>query len=353
MRKSIAAAAIVTILVAGGGVACATGAFDTWSDSRALADGCGGMVDASVMKRTLGAERVSGKQLGDLGCRAYDPDGRASVTVTVERGPRPASVVQHARQILSKDPESLLVPVGGGWPALVTAAGGGESYATALLPCGTQKPGLQKAAGDSLVLGLTAVQAESGGRIQQRREATAELVTRALEQAAAKHGCALPDVGEPKVSSGAFEVLKEPGATTGTCRNTGVAGYEAPADAAAPVEQCVLADPGGARTHRLAAYYGPYPDAPRRDPSRSPDDYRGTSGANGPTSWTTASCPSGEALFTSTALLPRPIGSDEARRAFRAFAVESARRYGCGAPHALKSDEPHEPTSGRGGGGAR
>ncbi|MFE9846415.1 hypothetical protein [Streptomyces goshikiensis] len=325
MKKSIAVAAAAAVLAAGGGAVYATGAFDTWRDGRALADGCGKMVDAAEMKQLLGAERVRGRSLGGLGCRAFDPGGKASVTVTVERGSAPGSVVRHGRQILAKDPESLLVPVGGGWPALV-GAGGGEAYATALLPC---RSGL---AGDDLVVGMTAVRAKSGGTTQERREGLAALVTRALKQAAAAQGCEPAHADKPRMPAGAFTDLRKAGAATGTCRDTGLPGYETQADASAPIEQCLLAGAGGEPAFRLAAYYGPYPNAPRHDPSRSPDDYTTPSGTNGGKSWTTAACPTGEALFTMEPLLPGAEPSAETRKAFPTFAAESAKRHGCEPP---------------------
>ncbi|MFG2415617.1 hypothetical protein [Streptomyces goshikiensis] len=246
-------------------------------------------MDAAEVKQLLGAERVRGRSLGGLGCRAFDPGGKASVTVTVERGSAPGSVVQHARQILAKDPESLLVPVGGGWPALVGVGGGGETYATALLPCGNES------AGDDLVVGMTAVRAKGGGTLEERREGLAALVTRALKQAAAAKGCEPAHADKPRMPSGAFTDLKKAGAATGTCRDTGLPSYETESDASAPIEQCLLAGAGGEPTFRLAAYYGPYPNAPRHDPSRSPDDYTGPSGTNAGKFWTTAACPTGEA----------------------------------------------------------
>ncbi|MFD8953288.1 hypothetical protein ACFV0B_31060 [Streptomyces xanthophaeus] len=327
MKKSAAAAIAAAVLAAGGGAVYATGTYDSWQDSRALARACDGMVDASETKRVLGAERVSGRSMGSLGCRAFDPGGtRASVTVTVERGSSPDSVILHAQQLLSKDQQSLLVPVGGGWPALVSTGGGGKSYATALLPCGKQSTE------DDLVLGMTAVQAGSGGDVQERREDLAALVTRALEQAAEAQGCELTGVGTPQVPAGAFAELKKAGDATGTCRGTGLPSYETAADGSAPIEQCVLAGDSGERTYRLAAYYGPYPAAPRRDPLRSPYDYVGPSGTNESKSWTTVGCAAGEALYTLEALDAQAQAPDAVRQAFRAFTTESAKRHGCIAP---------------------
>ncbi|MCX4803309.1 hypothetical protein OG594_16900 [Streptomyces sp. NBC_01214] len=332
MKKSIAAAAAVAVLAAGGGIVYATGAFDSWRDGRALADACGEMVDASQMERLLGADRVSGRNMGSLGCRAFDPGGKASLTVTVERGSSPDSVVLHTQQILARDQQSLLVPVGGGWPVMVSIGGGAESYATALLPCG------KVMSEDDLVLSMTAVRSGSGGGVQERREALAALVTRALERAAAAEGCESADRDKPHVRAGAFADLQKSGEATGTCRETGLPSYETEADGTAPIEQCVLAGDGGERTFRLAAYYGPYPTAPRRDPLRGPYDYVGPSGTTESKSWTTASCAAGQALYTMEALDPRTPASDQVRQAFRAFAAESATRHGCVAP--LGVDQP-------------
>lgn len=327
MRKSVIAVTVAAVLVAGGGAVYATGAYDQWRDGQALEEGCGGLVDAAEMMSALGAERVSGKDTGGGGCRAFDPSGtKASVTVSVQRGPDAESVVVNADRILAHDRAGLLVPVGGGRPALVSAGSGSEPYATAFLACG-------KGADDDLVLSLTAVRDRPVGSLQERRDGIAALVTRALERAAEQHHCALPGVTRTKsVPPGAFEKLKKPGEATGTCRGTESAAYETEADGAAPIEQCILAGADGKQTFRVAAYYGPYPNAPRHDPLRSPYDYVGTSGSNDGTSWTTATCPAGNALYTLEPLLPHATVSERERTALRVFATESAERHGCGTP---------------------
>lgn len=329
MKKSVIAVTVAAVLVAGGGAVYATGAYDDWRDGRALEEGCGGLVDPAEMKSVLGAERVSGKGMAAGGCRAFDPGAtKASVTISLRRGPDPESVVVHADRILARDAAELLVPVGGGWPALVSAGSGSQSYATAFLPCG-------KGADDDLVLNLTAVHAGAAGAVQERRDDLAVLVSRAVERAAEEQHCALPGTGTGEVKgapAGAFEKLKKADEATGTCRGTGSFAYETEADGAAPIEQCLLAGPDGKQTFRIAAYYGPYPNAPRHDPFRSPYDYVGRSGDNGDRSWTTASCPTGEALYTLEPIRPHTAASDRERTALRVFATESAKRHGCGTP---------------------
>ncbi|MFB7547413.1 hypothetical protein [Streptomyces sp. NPDC056154] len=329
MKKYVIPVTAVAVLVTGGGAVYAKGAYDGWRDGRALEAGCGGLVDSAEMKSALGAERVSGKGTAGGGCRAFDPGAtKASVTISLQSGPEPESVVAHTERILARDTAGLLVPVGGGRPALVSAGSDSESYATAFLPCG-------KGADDDLVLSLTAVHARPAGTLQERRDDLAALVTRAVEWVAERHHCALPGIGKAKgVPSGAFEKLKKSGEATGTCLGIRLPAYEAEADGAAPIEQCLLAGPDGKQTFRIAAYYGPYPNAPRHDPFRSPYDYVGRSGSNGERSWTTASCPTGEALYTLEPIRSHTTAWDRERTALRVFAAESAKRHGCGAPAA-------------------
>ncbi|MFF3729795.1 hypothetical protein ACFYXM_05540 [Streptomyces sp. NPDC002476] len=327
MKKSVIAATAAAILVAGGGAVYATGVYDNWRDGRALEAGCRGLVDPVEMKRALGAERVSGKGTTGGGCQAFDPGGtNASVTISLQRGADPESVVVNADRILDQHPAGVLVPVSGGWPALVSAGSGTESYATAFLPCG-------KGRSDDLLLSLSAVRARSTGTVQERRDALAALVTRAVERAADEQHCVLSANEEKKgVSSEAFARLKQAGEASGSCRGIRYPAYETEADGSAPVEQCLLADPDGRQTFRLAAYYGPYPKAPRRDPHRNPHDYVGRSGDSGQRSWTTANCPIGEALYTLEPVRPQAAASERERAALRRFAAESARRHGCGTP---------------------
>lgn len=133
-------------------------------------------------------------------------------------------------------------------------------------------------------------------------------------------------------SASVFDKLKKSGAATGTCQGVNSASYEAQPDPAAPIEQCFLAADNGEPTFRIAAYYGPYSIAPRRNPYRSPDDYVGTSGTNEGKSWTTASCPTGTALYTLEPLVPHAsVGASE-RQALLSFAARSAKRHGCSSP---------------------
>ncbi|MCH0558909.1 hypothetical protein [Streptomyces sp. MUM 16J] len=314
----------------GGGIVYGTGIYDDWRDTRALDDACRGLVDAGEVQKALGADRVTGKDTGGAGCRAYDPgDTKVSLTISVQRGQDAESIRLDTDEILAHDPAEMLVPVGRGWPALVSAGSGTDAYATAFLPCG-------KGADDDLVLSLTATRAPSTGSVQEQRDGMTVLVTRALKQAAAQKKCALPHTDTVhSAPSGAFEQLKKAGAATGTCKGINTYGYEAEADTAAPVEQCLLANAAGTPTFRLAAYYGPYINAPRRNPWRNPYDYVGASGANDGKSWTTASCPTGTALYTLEPLASHATASASERQALVTFAAQSAKRHGCSAPKKL------------------
>ncbi|WP_159047902.1 hypothetical protein [Streptomyces sp. WM6378] len=331
MRKSVIAASVATVLIAGGGIVYATGTYDGWRDARALDDGCRGMVDAAEVQKVLGADRVTGRRLGEAGCRAYDPGAtKASLAISVQRGQDAESVRLDTDEILAQDPSGMLVPVGRGWPALVSVGSDTGLYATAFLPCG-------KGADDDLVLSLTATRAPSTRSVQEGRDGMAVLVTRALNAAAKDQGCAQPDASKVQsASADAFKDLKKAG-ESGTCQGINAPSYESAADAAAPIEQCLLADAVGVPTFRLAAYYGPYTNAPRRNPYRSPDDYVGTSGTNEGKSWTTALCPTGTALFTLEPLVPHAsVGASE-RQALPSFAARSAKRHGCSSPNQLRS----------------
>ncbi|QIY99461.1 hypothetical protein HEP87_43060 [Streptomyces sp. S1D4-11] len=328
MRKSIIAASVAAVLIAGGSIVYATGSYDDWRDARALDDSCRGLVDAAEMQKALGADRVSGKDTGGAGCRAYDPgDTKASLTISVQRGQDPESIKLNADRILAQDPAEMLVPVGRGWPALVSAGSGAEPYATAFLPCG-------KGTNDDLVLSLTATRATSTGSVQERRDGMTVLVTRALKQAAKNHGCPMPDADTVhSAPSGAFEELKKAGTATGTCKGINASTYEAEADGASPIEQCLLADAPGKPTFRVAAYYGPYTNAPRHNPQRNPYDYVGASGTNDGKSWTTASCPTGTALYTLEPLASHATADASERQALLSFAAQSAKRHGCSNPN--------------------
>jgi len=324
MRKSVIAASVVAVLVAGGGTVYATGVYDDWRDARALDGACRGLVEAGEVQKALGAGRVTGKGTGGAGCRAYDPgDRQASLTISVQRGQNTELISRDTDEILAQNPDEMLVPVGRGWPALVSVRSDTNSYATAFLPCG-------KGADDYLVLRLFATRAPSSVSVQGQRDGMAVLVTRALKQAAEQQKCALPRTGRARSApSGAFEQLKKAGAATGTCKGVNAPAYEAEADGAAPVEQCLLADAAGLPAFRIAAYYGPYVNVPRNNPFRSPYDYVGANGTNGGKSWTTASCPTGTALYTLEPLASHTkVGALE-RQGFLSFAAQSAKRHNC------------------------
>ncbi|MEU0627783.1 hypothetical protein [Streptomyces sp. NPDC005989] len=329
MKKSVAAMTVAAVIVAAGGVVYVSGAYDSWRDGRALDGACKGLVSAAEARKTLGMDRVSGKAIGRPSCRVYDPgDTNTELAIMVRRGEDAAeSIRTHPAVILTTDREQALVPVGNGWPALVSSGTTTEPYATAYLPCG-------KNANDDLVLSMSVANANASADPQERRNGMAVMVTRALKQAAKDQGCALP--GAKKVTAApsvsVFGNLKKAGAATGTCQGVNSASYEAQPDPAAPVEQCFLAASNGEPTFRIASYYGPYTNAPRRNPFRSPDDYVGTSGTNEGKSWTTASCPTGTALYTLEPVDSRATAGAGERRALLSFAARSAERHGCGTP---------------------
>ncbi|SOD85885.1 hypothetical protein [Streptomyces sp. Ag109_G2-15] len=331
MKKSVAATTVAAVIVAAGGVVYASGTYDTWRDGQALDHACKGLASAAEARKALGMDRVSGKAIGRPGCRVYDPgDTNTELVIMVQRGQDAASIRTNSTKILTTDREQALVPVSNGWPALVSSGTTTKPYATAYLPCG-------KNANDDLVLSMSVANANASANPQKRRNGMAVMVTRALKQAAKDQGCALPDTKKVTAapSAGVFDKLKKSGAATGTCQGVNSASYEAQPDPVAPIEQCFLATSNGEPTFRIAAYYGPYTNAPRRNPFRSPDDYVGTSGSNEGKSWTTASCPTGTALYTLEPLTSHAKASASERQALITFATQSAKRHSCSSPHEL------------------
>jgi hypothetical protein len=328
MKKSVVAMTVAAVIVAAGGVVYASGAYDSWRDGRALDDACKGLVSAAEARETLGMDRVSGKAIGGPGCRVYDPGTtNTELVIMMQRGQDAASIRTNSAKILTTDREQALVPVSNGWPALVSSGTTAKPYATAYLPCGRN-------ADDDIVLSMSVTNANASADPQKRRDGMAVMVTRALKQASKDQGCALP--GTKKVTAapfaGVFDELKKSGAATGTCQGVNSASYEAQPDPAAPIEQCFLAASNGEPTFRMAAYYGPYTNAPRRNPFRSPDDYVGTDGSNEGKSWTTASCPTGTALYTFEPLTSHAKAGASERQALSTFAAQSAKRHGCRTP---------------------
>ncbi|WP_406507476.1 hypothetical protein [Streptomyces sp. NBC_00212] len=106
----------------------------------------------------------------------------------------------------------------------------------------------------------------------------------------------------------------------------------------APIEQCRLVGPDGGRTLKISAYYGPYQQSPR-DPQGNPFLYLGPRGNEDGSAWTTASCPTGEALFTVEALSSADHDRAAVRKALSTFAAESAKRHGCATPAEPVSDD--------------
>ncbi|MHB9859920.1 hypothetical protein [Streptomyces sp. YIM S03343] len=328
MKKSVAAMIVAAVIVAVGGVVYASGAYDSWRDGRALDDACKGLVSAAEARKALGMDRVSGKAIGRPGCRVYDPgDTNTELVIMVQRGQDAAAQIRANPAEILADWEQALVPVGNGWPALVSSGTRTKPYATAYLPCG-------KNANDDLVLIMGVANANAAADPQKRRNGMAVMITRALKRAAKDQGCALPDTKKvtAATSTGTFDKLKKSGAATGTCQGVNSASYEAQPDPAAPIEQCFLATNNGEPTFRIAAYYGPYTNAPRHNPYRSPDDYLGTSGSNEGKSWTTASCPTGSALYTFEPLTSHAKASISEHQALITFATQSAKRHGCNSP---------------------
>ncbi|MCX4823437.1 hypothetical protein OG883_26870 [Streptomyces sp. NBC_01142] len=329
-KAMISAAVVLGLAVAGGGIAYGTGAYDEWQDGRSLSSACDGLLDGEQAKDLLGAERLRGKEAGWNGCTAFEPGrGKASMVVRVQQGSDSARMLSQLARIETHWSGQLVGPVGGGWPAVISPRGY-LAYAGAYLPCG-------KGPGDDLIVSIAAHRDASVPSFDDRTQQTrlARIVTQTLTKAAEKQGCELPDGADvSQAPDGTFKTLKRAAETKGTCRGTGSAGYEAAADGAAPIEDCLLADAQGKKLFRLAAYYGPYVKSARLETLRG-KTYLGRSGGSQGVYWTTVSCPSGDALY---AIEPLDDGERFAtadpeleRRALKVFAAGSAQRHGCGA----------------------
>ncbi|MEV6396460.1 hypothetical protein AB0M39_17040 [Streptomyces sp. NPDC051907] len=329
----VSAAVLAGLLVVGGSVAYGTGAYDDWQDARSFSSACDGIVDHTLAKDLLGAERLRGKGADGMDCSAFEPgDGKGSMSIRVQRGGQggdSARLLWRLARANSHQGGEVMAPVGGGWPAVISIRGP-LAYAGGYLPCGDGE-------GDDLIVRVVAHPGPSAPSLDDRaqRARLARVATGALAKAAGKEGCEAPDAKDVgQVPDDSFKSLTPEAKTTGTCRGTGSGGYESAADGAAPIEDCLLADAQGRKLFRLAAYYGPYVKSARRDTIRG-KTFRGASGGSQGVYWTTAACKSGPALYAIETLYDGDRFAAAAPElelpALKAFAAQSAQRHGCGA----------------------
>lgn len=327
-KTGIVVSGVLGLVLAGGGVAFAVGAFDDWRDSRSVSSACGELLDHTEAKRLLGAPRLQGEKKGAMSCEVSDPgDGIASLDVRVQRAGGGERVLAALRRADTHRGGQTVSPVGGKWPAVLNT-GDESAYAGAYLACG-------KGTDDDFLVSVAAHRGSSARPLDtaHQRSSLARTVTRALKSAANRQGCPAPGASPvshvPKDTSGQ---LKRAPKMTGTCAGTGSRGYETVAGASAPIEDCLLADAKGKPRFRLSASYGPYVNAVRSETVRG-SILQGQSGGQDGTYWTSAVCPDGKALYVIEPLDDgeRFAAADPAleKKALRAFAAASAERHGC------------------------
>ncbi|ADI06850.1 hypothetical protein SBI_03729 [Streptomyces bingchenggensis BCW-1] len=367
------AAAVVALAALAGTVVWFAG-----SDDRALDDACDGVLakdevravlgdgEISVSNRTKGTfdakakakAKAKGGSGGDgantLAVRCeVTADGKGSVKVNIEAGPRPRTTYGIAGMYTPlPERDTLAVPLGHGWSGVFGTDNvrqddneDGEGTAAVLLECGK--------GGTSL---LITVETELSGVTLDDPAVRPDFVRTATATAKAANdhwGCGA-SLGKPvrtvglPVNEDEYEPLL---GADGTCAGVPTAARSAVSTARetardrAPREACALGARDGSPRYRLDAYYGPYAEETRAEYSDSPSQDGPTpadepSGRLGQSAyWASASCPDGaeDALF-----LVRADGTeDDTRRkpdltyeraALKAFAERSAQHHGCEAP---------------------
>ncbi|MEU5024361.1 hypothetical protein [Streptomyces milbemycinicus] len=340
------------------------------SDDRALDDACDGVLakdevravlgdgEISVSNRTKGTFDTKAKanedQANTLAVRCeVTADGKGSVNVNIEAGPRPRTTYGIAGTYTPlPGRDTLAVPLGHGWSGVFGTDNvrqddneDGEGTAAVLLECAK--------GGASL---LITVETKLGGVTLDDPAVRPDFVRTATATAKAANdhwGCGA-SLGKPvrtvglPVNEDEYEPLL---GADGTCAGVPTAARSAVSTAretardGAPREACALGARDGSPRYRLDAYYGPYAEETRAEYSDSPSQDGPTpadepSGRLGQSAyWASASCPDGaeDALF-----LVRADGAeDDTRRkpdltyeraALKAFAERSARHHGCEAP---------------------
>jgi hypothetical protein len=353
VRVAIGAPLALAVLVTG--FLFFHGDFQRWRGNAALDEACGGLLDRDAVRDVLGSGEVEVEARGGgvVHCRV-NVAGSAEILVddtAQSGGPRDDGYFGHATGT------TLPVPVGHGWSGLFWT-GARESRA-ARGPAGNVEAGVALVLHCSGTRSLTVtVTSTLHATLDDpaNRPAYARIATATAAKAAKERGCAaqlgspVRSLDLPALADDEYEPLRT---ASGTC--AGVPGTRALTRATetarngAPYEVCRLSGTGTERSvltasfgayaqHRYAEYATSYEDdIPAADrPAHLRTAARGST-------WTTAKCPDGLALFELSALDVRTVkkpSSDPTdlraeRAALTAFAVHSAKAHSCEMPHTL------------------
>ncbi|WP_338702809.1 hypothetical protein V2W30_36090 [Streptomyces sp. Q6] len=353
VRVAIGAPLAVVVLVAG--FLLFHGDFQRWRDDAALDEACGGLLDRDAVRDVLGSGAVEVDERGGgvAHCRVA-VHGSAEILVedtTRAGGSETGGYFGHATSSV------LPVPVGHGWSGLFWTgardarpgdgpAASVEAGVALVLPC---------TGGRSLSVTVTST---LDGTLDDpaNRPAYARIATTTAAEAARARGCEA-ELGDPirsldlpVLADDEYEPLRT---ASGTC--AGVPGTRTLTRATetarngAPYEVCRLTGTGTESTV-LTADYGAYAQRRYAEYERSYDDE--VPAADRPahlrtsergSTWTTAECPDGTALFELSSLdertakkrSPTSVELSAERAALTAFAARSAKAHACEPPHAL------------------
>ncbi|WP_408991318.1 hypothetical protein [Streptomyces sp. 1268] len=336
-RGAVIGGAVALALVGGGALYATKGG---WLDDRSLASACDGLLETSELKGLLGTDRLRGEGTAPTHCRVIDlDDGRSSLRAQIFRGDTSEMLLGTMSRADQHDGGGLVIPAGTGHPVVLGAQPG---TASGFVPCG-------KGEGGPVTVLMRAMPKNGGESLDEPegRARLARVVSGTLDRAAERWGCEKPGKAKGKITEipeDTSGVLRQAGEATGTCAGIDSASYETSADGAAPIEDCQLADPSGARLFRLSAYYGPYVKAARQETLRR-KEFRTDVGGGGGVWWTTADCPQGDVLYTVETVWDgerntfRPPSPKLQKDALKTFAERSAARHGCSAPEPLPTKD--------------
>ncbi|CAL9547261.1 hypothetical protein SUDANB37_04380 [Streptomyces sp. enrichment culture] len=299
-----------------------------------LASACGGRLHDPGLEELLGSAdlRLSDSSTEDS-CAVKDAgEGKASLRVEVREADVATKLLSGIHRQNAHVGTEMVTPIGNGWAGVLNTSGPNRAYATAYVAC--------EGAGSGLVVTADAYRDPSARPLNEdgQRLRLARLTTETLRNAASGAACKGARLGTEvsDLPGDTTRTLKAKGQTAGSCRGVPHAAYESVSDKDAPVVDCVVADDSGEKRFRLSAYYGPFVKSARLETLRGSQTIRDHGGSQG-FHWTTAACPSGEALFT---IEPLETGGgkftapdDQAEtEALRAFAEASTGRHGCSPP---------------------